>query len=156
VARELYSAGIGTRTIAERVTYDELMRRIIEFTIRGALARSIDESEWEHEELRRKGLTSLDLFHNDRAVWLCAKTFAEERAEAEREHDRRFDERNELDPALYERLDRDLRRTWQQAGYHAKSVMSDMKEIFVELERDASERAAGAREGLLAELLNSR
>lgn len=139
--------------IAERVTYDELVRRIMEFTIRGALARTIDESEWEHEELRRKGLASLHLFHNSRAVWRSAKTFEEERAEAQREHDERFDEINELDPALFERLDCDLRRNWQKAGYRATSLMLDMKEIFVELESEASERAAGAREDLLMELM---
>lgn len=149
--------GIGeSRMIAQRVPYDELLRRIMEFTIRGALARSIDESEWEHEELRRKGLSSLQVFHNERAVWVCAKTFAEEHAEAERERDARFDERNELDPTLYERLDRDLRARWQSAGYKASSLIENMKEIFVELERDASERATVAREGLLAEVLKGR
>ncbi len=140
--------------IAEGVPYNELLRRIMEFTIRGALARSTDDSEWEHEELRRKGLGSLRLFHNNRAVWLSSQTFAEERAEARRERDGRFDKRNELDPGLYERLDRDLRRGWQKAGYRVESQMHDMKKIFVELEREASERAAGAREGLLAEVLN--
>lgn len=155
MAQDLYSAAVGeSRMIAQAVTYDELLRRIMEFTIRGALARSIDDSEWEHEELRRKGLASLRLFHDKRAVWLSSQTFAEERAEARRERDGRFDERNELDPGLYERLDRDLCRCWHKAGYRAESLMHDMKEIFVELEREASDRAAGAREGLLAEVLN--
>jgi hypothetical protein len=152
---ERYSASIESRSIAQSVPYDELLRRIMEFTIRGALARSIDESEWEHEEIRRKGLRSLQVFHNNKAVWICGETFKQERAEAERELDARFDERNELDPALYERLDRDLLARWRKAGYQSTSLIENMKEIFVELERDASERAAGAREGLLVEVLKS-
>jgi hypothetical protein len=152
----LYSANIGeSYPLAEKTTYDALLQRIMEFTIRAALARSVDESDWEHEELRRKGLSALQLFRNGKAVWADRDTFEEERAEAQRERDARFERINELDPGLYDRLDHDLRARWQRAGYDVPSLMHDMKKLFLELERDAADRAAGAREGLLNDLLNA-
>jgi hypothetical protein len=151
----LYSARIGdSHSIAEGVPYDELLKCIMEFTVRSALARSIDESDWEHDELRRKGLVVLQIFHNGKAVWADTETFTAELAEARREHCERFERINELDPALYDRLDRDLRVHWRRAGYDVPSLLHDMKKLFIELERDASDHAAGAREALLHDLLN--
>jgi hypothetical protein len=153
---ELYSARIGeSYSITEQSTYDGLLQRIMEFTIRAALARSIDESDWEHEELRRKGLAALQIVRNGRAVWACRESFGAELAEARRERDARFEQSNELNPALYDRLDGDLRACWRRAGYDTPSLAHDMKKLFAELERDAADRAAGARESLLTELLKT-
>ena len=52
--------------------------------------------------------------------------------------------------------DSDLRSRWRRLGYETPPLLNDMKKLFCQLERDAAERAAGAREGLLAELLNNR
>jgi hypothetical protein len=153
---DLYSARIGEScSIGEQKTYDDLLHGIMEFTIRAALARSIDESDWEHEELRRKGLAALQIVRNGKAVWACRESFGAELAEARREHDARFERSNELDPALYDRLDGDLRAYWRRAGYDTPSLAYDMKKLFAELERDAADRAAGARESLLTELLKN-
>jgi hypothetical protein len=150
----LYCARIGeSRSLAEEVPYEELLQRITEFIIRAVLARSIDQSDWEHEELRRRGLATLQVFRNKKAVWTDRETFELERAEAQRKRDPRFERANELDAKLYDRLDRDLRAHWRRAGYKTPSLVHDMKTLFCELERDAAERAAAAREGLLAELL---
>jgi hypothetical protein len=48
--------------IAEDVAYERLSTGILEFTVRAAIARSEDESEWEHEELRRRGLGGIQIF----------------------------------------------------------------------------------------------
>lgn len=155
VNRPLYSARIGeSHCIADRVTYDTLLNRIVEFTIRAALARCVDECEWEQDELRRKGIGALQIFRNDKAVWADSATFERELAEARREHvEERFRNTNEADPELHQRLDDDLRARWRAAGYQSPSLARDMKKIFCELERDASERAEVARESLVAELL---
>jgi hypothetical protein len=153
--KRLYSARIGeSHSIAERIAYDVLLLRIMEFTIRSALARSVDESEWAHEELRREGLRSLQIFRDGRAVWIDGEMFVQERSAAQRQHDARFEQRNEFDPALYGRIDRDLCRHWRRAGYETSSLLYDMKKLFAELERDAVHCAARAREELLIELLD--
>ena len=152
---QLFSARIGESCVlAERIAYDELLRRIMEFTVRAALARTVDESEWEHDELRRKGLAAIDVFRNEKAIWTDERTFSEERAAAQCSRDLRFERFNELDPALYARINRDLRHQWRRAGYDSPCLLHDMKKLFDELERDAADRAAGARESLLVDLLN--
>jgi hypothetical protein len=150
-----YSVRVGeSHCIAEGISYDALLERIVEFTIRAAVARTIDESEWEHEELRRKGLGALQIFHNERAVWDDGAIFETELEEARRERAcTRFKSANELDAAFYRKLDEDLRARWQRAGYAVASMRHDMKPLFSELERDLSERCAGAREALLNEIL---
>jgi hypothetical protein len=154
---ELYSARIGdSRAIAEETTYEELVQRIMEFTVRAALARSIDESEWEHEELRRKGLRVLAILRDGRAVWADADTFNAELREARRLRDARFERCNELDASLYDRLDGDLRALWRCAGYESPTLLHDMKKLFSELEGEAADRAAQAREGLLSEIAKTR
>jgi hypothetical protein len=154
---ERYSVRIGeSRCIAEDVSYDALLARIVEFTIRSAVARSIDESEWEHEELRRKGLSALQVFRNGKALWDDAAMFETEFAEARREHvGNRFESTNEPDAAFYEKLDRDLRLRWRHAGYETPSLQQNMKRLFKELERDVADRAADARESLLSEVLRA-
>ncbi len=150
----LYSARIGeSHSLGENIAYQVLLLRIVEFTVRAALARCVDESEWEHELLRTKGLEALEIFRDGRAVWSDRPLFEAERAEARRERDSRFEERNELDPSLYKRLDRDLRVAWRRAGYETPSLLREMKKLFVELESDATDRATGAREGLVVEIL---
>jgi hypothetical protein len=155
VSKSLYSARIGeSHCIAARVPYNVLLDRIVEFTIRAALARCADECDWEHDELRRKGIGALQIFRNDKALWADPAMFERELAEARREQiEERFRRTNEADAALYVRLDNDLRARWRAAGYESPSLASDMKKIFGELERDAAERVEVARENLVVELL---
>jgi hypothetical protein len=152
-----YSVRIGeSHCVAEGIPYDALLDRIVEFAIRAAVARSADESEWEHDELRRKGLSALQIFRNQRAVWDDATTFESELSAARRQNaGRKFEATNELDPALLTNLDRDLRARWRRAGYEVPSLRYDMKPLFAELERDAADRAADARESLLGEVLKA-
>jgi hypothetical protein len=140
--------------IAEDATYDTLLRRLVEFTVRAAVARCVDENDWEHELLRREGLRALQIYHNGKAAWDDAVSFEAERAEARREHiASKFDAGNELDSDVYTNLDRDLCARWQRAGYQTPSLLHDMKHLFSAIERDASARANEARNGLLDELL---
>lgn len=150
-----YSARIGeSHCIADDVTYDMLLNRIMEFTIRAALARCVDECDWEHDELRRRGIGAVQLFRDGKAIWSDFAAFERELTEARREQiEERFLRSNDADPALYQRLDEDLRARWRSLGYHSPSLAKDMKKILTELERDALERAEVARESLVAELL---
>lgn len=126
----------------------------MEFTVRAAMARSTDESDWEHDELRRRGLAAVQIFRNGKAVWDNPATYRLELVEAQRERiERKFNDANELDPTLYGRLDRDLRARWRRAGYRVPSLCNDMKKLFAELERDVMDSAAHARENLLCEIL---
>lgn len=151
----IYSVHIGeSQSVGDMISYSSLLRRLMEFTVRAAIARSVDEPEWEHEELRRKGLAALQIVRNGKAVWPDRETFEKERADAAREHDPTFERSNEFDARLYGRLDRDLRARWRRAGYSVPSLLSNMKSLFIELERDAADRAAHAREDLLNEVLN--
>ncbi len=116
----------------------------------------MDESEWEHEEFRRKGLSVLQIFRDRRAVWDNRTLFEAELAEARRENiGERFEAANELDPAFCATLDRDLRARWRRAGYEVPSLRCDMRALFSELERDAADRASSAREGLLGDVLKA-
>jgi hypothetical protein len=155
---DLFSARISPSVcIADGVDYDTLLERIAEYTMRAAFAHAVDQHDWDHEELRRKGLRALELFHNGRAVWLDPVGFEESVAEVTRTGDlARFDAANELDPELAEHIDRDLQERWRLAGYLVPSLALDMKRLFSELEADAADCARGAREGLLADLLSGR
>jgi hypothetical protein len=140
-------------TIAENATYEALLARLVEFTVLAAVARSVDENDWEQEQLRRNGLSALQIFHNGKAAWDDAPSFEAERAEARRVHIAwKFDASNELDCDLYRRLDRDLCARWRSAGYETPSLLYDMKRLFSELEHDASDRADHARRSLLRDL----
>jgi hypothetical protein len=152
-----YSVRIGeSHCVAEGIPYDALLDRIVEFTIRAAVARSTDDSEWQHEELRRRGLGALQIFCNQRAVWDDATTFESELSGARRQNVcRKFKAANELNPAFLTNLDRDLRARWRRAGYEVPSLRCDMKPLFAELERDAADRAADARESLLGDVLRA-
>lgn len=150
-----YSVRIGeAHCIGVDMSYETLLVRIMEVTIRAAVARSEDESEWEQEEVRRKGLCALQVFRSGKALWDNPATFADELAEARREGiERRFQAENELDLEFYDRLDTDLRARWRRFGYETPSLRDDMKRLFCELERDAAERAADARKRLLADFV---
>jgi hypothetical protein len=142
--------------IAEDVAYERLSTGILEFTVRAAIARSEDDSEWEHEELRRRGLSGIQIFRNGKAIWTDRDTFETELAEARRSKcEGRFDERNELDPTFLEELDRNLRQRWRLAGYDVASLLGSMKALFSELESDARDRIADARQALTDEILAS-
>lgn len=152
-----FSARIGeAHCIGLGISYDALLLRVMEFTLRAAVARSADESEWEYEELRRNGLGALQLARNNRALWDDAEVFAKELTEARREGIApRFEAQNELDLAFYDLLDHDLRLRWRRLGYETPSLRDDMKPLFVELERDILERATDARESMLTELITA-
>lgn len=152
-----YSVRIGESCcITENATYSALLTRIVEFTVKAAVAHSIDEDEWEHEQLRRKGLSALAIFRNEKAVWDDGAAFKAELAEARREHiGPRFQASNELNVELYQKIDSDLRDRWRRLGYATPTLRHDMKALFLELERDASERAKNARESLLVELMRA-
>lgn len=138
------------------MSYDALLARIMEFTIRAAVARTSDESEWEHEQLRRRGVAALALSRDGKALWDDPQIFAEELSEARREDvARRFEAHNELDPAFYDDLDRDLRARWRHLGYESPSLRHDMKALFLELECDISDRALDARERMLADFITT-
>jgi hypothetical protein len=142
--------------IAEDATYDMLLTRLVEFTVRAALARCVDETDWEHELMRREGLRALQIYHNGKAAWDDAVSFEAERAEACREHiAEKFDASNELNSDVYVKLDRDLRARWLRAGYQTPSLLHDMKLLFAAIEREACARANNARNGLLRELLSA-
>jgi hypothetical protein len=152
---KLYSARIGESvSIAASVPYKVLIPRIIEFTLRATLARAIDRADWEHEELRRRGLGAIALYRDDKAVWANRNSFEAELAEARREGiEDRFKSENEIDPALYNRLDRDLRAQWRSAGYKSPSLKEDMRTLFVELERDVSDHEASARDAFAGKIM---
>ncbi|HEY1428409.1 MAG TPA: hypothetical protein VGF18_02475, partial [Candidatus Tumulicola sp.] len=129
-------------SIAENTTYQALLSRLVEYTLRAAIARSVDQEEWEHEQLRRNGLFALQIFHNGKSAWDDPVTFGEEQAEARREHiSSKFNALNELDSDLYIRLDRDLRERWVEFGYRPPSLLHDMVRLFAAIERDAAGRA---------------
>jgi hypothetical protein len=142
--------------IAEDVAYERLSTDILEFTVRAAIARSGDESEWEYDELRRRGLSGIQIFRNGKAIWTDSNIFEVELAEARRSKcEGRFDEMNELDPTFLEELDRNLRQRWRLAGYEVSSLLGTMKALFSELESDVRDRVADARRALTDEILAS-
>jgi hypothetical protein len=153
---DLFSARISPSVcIAQSVDYDTLLEQIAEYTLRAAFAHAVDQHDWDQEELRRKGLRALELFHNGRAVWRDRVAFDETLEEVTRTGDRqRFDGANELDPELAERIDRDLLERWRLAGYLVPSLALDMKKLFAELEADAADCSREAQEQLLSTLLN--
>ena len=152
---DLFSARISpSACIAESVDYDTLLEQIAEYTLRAAFAHAVDQHDWNQEELRRKGLRALELFHNGRAVWRDRVAFEASQAEADRTGDlRRFYAANELDQELAERVDQDLQELWRRAGYLVPSLALDMKKLFGELEADAADCANEAREELMSKLL---
>jgi hypothetical protein len=153
-AVDRYSARISpSACIAEDVEYENLLDRLAEYALRAAFARAADENDWEQDELRRKGLGAVELYHNGRAVWQDPVSFQQCRSE-DAGAGARFDLGNELDPGLLERLDADLRKRWRACGYMVSSVASNMKKLFDQLQDDAAERSREAREELLAELLH--
>ena len=81
---DLFSARISpSACIAESVDYDTLLEQIAEYTLRAAFAHAVDQHDWNQEELRRKGLRALELFHNGRAVWRDRVAFEESQAEVD-------------------------------------------------------------------------
>jgi hypothetical protein len=143
-------------SIVEGVPYERLSAGILEFTIRAAIARSGDESEWEYEELRRRGLGCIHIFRDGKALWTDRDAFEAELAEARRSTCAdRFNASNEVDPTFLELLDRDLRERWRLAGYDVPSLTESMKPLFSELESDAKDRAAQARQAFANEILAS-
>ncbi|HEY5427210.1 MAG TPA: hypothetical protein VIJ77_11720 [Candidatus Tumulicola sp.] len=136
------------------------MDSMVEYILRAAFARAFDQEDWEHDELRRKGLGAVELFHNGRAVWEDRPAFERARREfvlPDRPSDAAgaFETRNELAPEMFARLDRDLSRRWRQSGYLVYSLTPDMKRLFKQLEDDLRARVREAREDLVGEILQS-
>ncbi|HKU82220.1 MAG TPA: hypothetical protein VJP76_08630 [Candidatus Tumulicola sp.] len=150
-----YTAWIGqSACIAENVSYDNLLAKIDEFTVRAAISRTIDRHGWEQDELRRAGLTAFELFHNGKAVWRDPDSYEESLREARRERvAQRFTSSNELNPRLIERLDADLQLRWRMRGFLVSSLCSDMRPLFAELEETVRGSILGTLEGLVDELL---
>lgn len=143
-------------SIAEDVSYDELVDRVLEFVVRAAIARANDHSTWEEEELRREGLKRIEFAGDGRALWWDRDAFEAENAEAKRESAQDlFASQNTFDGSFFHALDRDLRERLRQAGYATGELFADMKELYREIAADASDRSAQAREGLVAEILGS-
>jgi hypothetical protein len=154
MASERYSARIGALTaVAEEVPYADLLRNIVRFTLEAAAARSADDARWEQEELRRKGLSTLELSIGGKALWKDAQIFdAEFSAACNVGAAAEFTAENQLDREILARLDRDLRQLWRQAGYDAPCLIHNMKRLFTELEVDMGESAAGARAAFIDEI----
>ena len=141
-----YSARVGGSAIAAGLPYDELAGRVLEFVLRAAIAVAADQFEWEHEELRRDGLTAIEFFREGKALWWDRECFEAERADPER---------NELDAAFFDRLDHDLRARLKRAGYEVPPLIACTKVLYSEIAADVADRCAGARESLLVEILAS-
>jgi|ERR1700722_1015342 hypothetical protein len=141
-----YSARVGASAIAADLPYDELVGRVLEFALRAAIAVAADQFEWEHEELRRDGLTAIEFFREGRALWWDRECFEAERADPQC---------NELDAAFFDRLDHDLRARLKRAGYEVPSLIACTKVLYSEIAADVADRCAGARESLLVEILAS-
>ena len=54
----------------------------------------------------------------------------------------------------FSRAPPDLRDRWRLAGYDIASLLENMKALFAEVESDAHDRAANAREALIEEILD--
>jgi hypothetical protein len=157
MVRSRYSVRVADSvSIAQDVTYDQLLTNIMAFTARAAIARSVDESSWEHDALCRRGLALFQVMRNGKAVWTDGASFASELAEAQRTGvEAQFEASNELAPDFFRRLDRALRARWRRAGYAAPALLTNMKKLFAELERDFRDRVSETKEGLIQQLLNA-
>jgi len=152
-----YSAGIaGGIVIAENVTYDELLTRLLDFVSRAAVARAIDEFDWEQEEVLRNGLRAIDFFLGDKALWWDSDAFNTEKEGTRRNGaGERFLEKNELDARFLKKIDADLRGHLKRAGYVTPSLISSMKPLYKDISSDLSDRSAQAQKALVAEILRS-
>lgn len=143
-------------SIAEDVSYDELVDHVLEFVVRGAIAKANDRSTWEEEELRRQGLKGIEFAREGKALWWDLDAFSAELAEAKREGaGELFVSRNECAVRFFDALDFDLRERLRGAGYSTASLFADMNEIYREIAADASDRSSQANEGLIAEILGT-
>jgi hypothetical protein len=156
VCRAYYSARIGeSYLVAEHVSYDSLLKAIVAFTIRAAVARSIDEYDWEQDQLHLHGVAALQFFRDGKGIWTDRDGFAAQLAEAKSQGDEsRFADGNELDAYFPLRFEADLRDRWRLAGYDVPSLMCNMKKLFAELERDARDRASEAWDRLVDEIVD--
>lgn len=152
-----YTAKIaGGVTIAENVTYDDLVTRILAFILRAAIALSIDNFEWEDEKLRREGLQGIDFFVGDRALWSDRESFDVEKEGAKRTGcQTQFLSKNDVDIDFLTTLDADLRERLARAGYAADPLITDMKKLYREISDDVKDRSAQAQQALVAEILQS-
>jgi hypothetical protein len=155
--RDRYTARIaGSLAIAEDAPYPVLLANIIRSTLEAAIACAADRDEWEHRELRRKGLSALEIARNGKAIWQDRGDFEAELAEAQREGvQAAFEDANELHPGFLELLDADLRERWKRAGYDTPSLVTNMRALFSELEADAHERETHALMGFLGEVVDA-
>lgn len=143
-------------SIAEDVTYHELVDSVLEFAVRAAVARANDQSTWEEDELRRRGLMVIEFAKDGKALWWDRDAFDVEHDEAKRERAKElFCSRNEFDGTFLDTLDEDLRKRLRGVGYATASLLANMNELYREIAAEASDRSAQARESLIAEILNA-
>jgi hypothetical protein len=152
-----YTAKIaGGITIAENVTYDDLVTRVLDFILHAAIALSIDSFEWEHEKLRREGLQGIDFFAGEKALWLDRESFDVEKENAKKSgYQTRFLSTNEFIEKFLANLDADLRERLARAGYAASPLITDMKSLYREISDDVKDRSAQAQQALVSEILQS-
>lgn len=141
-----YSARIGPALITPNVPYDDLVGKVLEFLLRAAIAEATDQFDWEHEELRRGGLSAIEFFREGKALWWDRESFEAEQADPAG---------NELDAAFFDRLDQDLRDRLRRAGYDVPPLIACTKALYVEIAAEVADRYAGAREALVLEILGS-
>jgi hypothetical protein len=152
-----YTARIApSAQVAEGASYEALLDAICEYTVRAAFAHANDQHGWEQDELRRKGLSAIELFHNGKAVWLDAASFGECLSD-ETSHGTvvQFERTNEMNLELSERIERDLVERWRLAGYTVVNLRCDMKKLFEELEADAHDCDRQAREAFIVDILRT-
>jgi hypothetical protein len=155
MAPDRYTVRIaGSTALIVDASYETLITSIIKATLEAAVARVSDTSTWEQEELRRHGLSVLEIARNGRAVWISPADFQAEAAEARRNGSaQEFDAGNELDPAFVGQVDADVRTRWKRAGYDTPSLRSDMRILFSEIEADARTRESKAITELVVEIV---
>jgi hypothetical protein len=152
-----YSAGIaGGVMVAQNVTYDELLTRLLDFVLNAPVARAVDDFAWEQEEVLRGGLRSIDFFSGGKSLWWDRDAFDTEKEGMMRNGTgERFLEKNELDARFLRKLDADLREHLKRAGYITPSLITSMKPLYRDISADLSDRSAQARTALVTEILRS-
>jgi hypothetical protein len=156
VASDRYTIRVAGCVVVQNALYALLLKNLVRFTVEAAVAHSADESSWDQDQLRRRGLDALEVARDGKALWSDGVSFNAELAQArQRREATEFTARNELDPEFCARLDGDLRRLLRQAGYDVPSLMHTMKPFFAEIDTDLRASASGARKAFIEEIVNA-
>jgi len=142
-------------SLAENVTYHELLDRLLEFMVRAAIGEAIDKFDWEQEELRRSGLRAIEFARDGKALWWDRAAFENELAEELRDGTLdRFLAHNEVDADFFDRADNELGARLSGKGYKVPTLQGDLKKLYEEIAADLSDRLTAAQEGLVTEVLS--